>query len=207
MCWMGEESGTVGSRLVSAGFSATSGIGSRPRLSSGFAGWPPVRGEVVMIDRECLVGPAVVVLPDVIDFLNAASVGERLVAAIVPGVAVVIADLRVTAFCDCAGVRSLLLAYRKARASNAELRLVVRSRAVLRVLELLGADQVLLVYPDLGMALAALSAPGKAVKIISVRTCAKTPRWPIARAGAVLYRAVPVLSPGGCGRSCWQAQG
>jgi anti-sigma B factor antagonist len=109
-----------------------------------------------MIDRECLVGPAVVVvLPDEIDFVNADSVGERLAVAIVPGVAVVIADLTVTVFCDCAGVRSLLLAGRRASAVNAELRLVVGARAVLRILELLGADQVLPVYPDLGMAQAA----------------------------------------------------
>lgn len=111
--------------------------------------------EVVMIDSECLIGPAVVVLPDEIDFLNADSVGERLAAALVPGVAVVIADLTVTVFCDCAGVRSLLLAGRRASAVHAELRLVVRARAVLRILQLLGADRALPVYPDLGTALAA----------------------------------------------------
>jgi anti-anti-sigma factor len=108
-----------------------------------------------MIDSECLIGPAVVVLPEEIDLRNAASVGERLTAAIVPGMAVVIADLTVTVFCDCAGVRSLLLAGRGASAVHAELRLVVRARAVLRILELSGADQVLPVYPDLGVALAA----------------------------------------------------
>lgn len=107
-----------------------------------------------MINRECLVGPAVVVLPDEIDFLNADSVGERLVTVIVPGVAVVIADLTATVFCDCAGVRSLLLACSRAGAVNAELRLVVRSRAVLRILGLLGADQALPVYSDLSAALA-----------------------------------------------------
>jgi anti-anti-sigma factor len=108
-----------------------------------------------MIDIECLVGPAVVVLPDEIDFLNADSVGERLAAAIVPGVAVVIADLTVTVFCDCAGVRGLLLAGRRASAVHAELRLVVRAGAVLRILELFGADQVLPVYSDISTALAA----------------------------------------------------
>ena len=108
-----------------------------------------------MIDIECLIGPAVVVLPEEIDFRNADSVGERLAAAVVPGVAVVIADLTVTVFCDCAGVRGLLLAGRRANAVHAELRLVVRARAVLRILELLGADQVLPVYPDLGTALTA----------------------------------------------------
>ena len=109
-----------------------------------------------MIDRECLVGPVVVVeLPDEIDIVNTDCVGERLAVAIVPGVAVVIADLTVTVFCDCAGVRSLLLAGRRASAVHAELRLVTGARAVLRILELLGADRVLPVYPDLSMAQAA----------------------------------------------------
>jgi len=107
-----------------------------------------------MSDLECLSGSAVVVLPDEIDLSNAGPVGEQLVAAIVPGLAVVVADLSMTTFCDCAGVRSLSLAHREASASNAELRLVVRSRAVLRILALLGADQVLPVYPDLSAALA-----------------------------------------------------
>jgi anti-sigma B factor antagonist len=107
-----------------------------------------------MSDLKCLVRSAVVVLPDEIDVVNAGSVGEQLVAAIVPGVAVVVADLSTTTFCDCAGVRSLLLAHREARASNAELRLVARSRAVLRILKLLGTDQLLPVYSDLSAALA-----------------------------------------------------
>jgi anti-anti-sigma factor len=109
----------------------------------------------VISDREFLTGSVVVVLPGDIDAVNAGSVGELLVAAIVPGVTVVIADLMVTDFCDCAGINSLMQASRKASASNAELRLAVRSVAVLRVLELLGADRVLRVYPDLDAALAA----------------------------------------------------
>ena len=129
-------------------------VGTPPFL--GIRGMAACPWEVVMIDHERLVGPAVVVvLPDEIDFVNADSVGELLAVAIVPGVAVVIADLTVTVFCDCAGVRSLLLAGRRASAVHAELRLVARARAVLRILELLEADQVLPVYPDLGMAQAA----------------------------------------------------
>jgi hypothetical protein len=46
LCWPGEDSGAVGRSVVSAGSGATSGIGSGPRLSSGFAGWPPVRGKL-----------------------------------------------------------------------------------------------------------------------------------------------------------------
>lgn len=102
-----------------------------------------------------MTGSAVVVLPDEIDAVNAGSVGELLGAAIVPGVTVVVADMTVTDFCDCAGINILILASHQASASNAELRLAVSSPAVLRVLELIGADQVLRVYPDLTAALAA----------------------------------------------------
>jgi anti-anti-sigma factor len=102
-----------------------------------------------------VTGPAVVTPPDEIDAVNAGLVGELLGAAIVPGVTVLVADLTATNFCDCAGTHSLIRASRQASASHAELRLAVRSPAVLRVLELTGADQVLRVYPDLAAALAA----------------------------------------------------
>jgi anti-anti-sigma factor len=102
-----------------------------------------------------VTGPAVVTLPDEIDAVNAGLVGKLLGAAIVPGVTVLVADLTATKFCDCAGTHNLMLASRQASASHAELRLAVRSPAVLRVLELTGADRVLRVYPDLAAALAA----------------------------------------------------
>jgi anti-sigma B factor antagonist len=101
------------------------------------------------------VRAAVVALPADIDTVNAESVGALLAAAIAPGVAVIVADLTMTTFCDCAGVHSLLLAFDKASASSAELRLAVGSVAVLRVLRLVGADGILPMYPDLGAALAA----------------------------------------------------
>lgn len=104
-------------------------------------------------DHELVTGAVVVVLPDEIDAVNAESAAEMLGAAVVAGVTVVVADLTRTNFCDCAGIDSLLLASRKASASNTELRLAVRSPAVLRILELTGADQVLRVYPDLAAAL------------------------------------------------------
>ena len=110
-------------------------------------------------DREYLGAPAVVVLPDEIDLLNAQSVGARLSAAIGSGASVIIADLSMTTFCDCAGARTLLLAHRTASASNAELRLVIRSRAILHILALINADHVLPVYPDLGAAAAVRPTP------------------------------------------------
>lgn len=99
-------------------------------------------------------GPVIVTLPAEIDAANAGSVAQLLGTAIVPGMTV-IADLTATSFCDCAGTNSLVLASRQASARHAELRLAIRSPAVLRILELIGADRVLRVYPDLAAALAA----------------------------------------------------
>ncbi|MGD0373702.1 MAG: STAS domain-containing protein [Streptosporangiaceae bacterium] len=112
-----------------------------------------------MRDLERLPRPVIVPLPAEIDIANGDDVGVRLRAAFAPRVAVVIADLGLTVFCDCAGVRHLLLAHDTAAATGAELRLVVQSGCVRRILAVLGADRVLRVYPSLGAALMAGPAP------------------------------------------------
>jgi len=106
-----------------------------------------------------LVLPEIVTLPGEIDVTNAHSVGDELLAACGPGVAVVIADMTGTAFLDSSGVRSLLLASEHAAQANAELRLVTESAAVLRVLAITGVDRLLKIYPNLQ---AALTNPGLA---------------------------------------------
>jgi anti-anti-sigma factor len=102
------------------------------------------------------------ILPREIDLTNAENVSDRLVklALSSPAVEVVVADLSGTRFCDSAGVRHLLLAHRQAGASGVELRLAAASEPVLRVLELVGVDQLVRVYLDVPTALAdAGSAP------------------------------------------------
>ncbi|MBO0825388.1 MAG: STAS domain-containing protein, partial [Actinobacteria bacterium] len=94
-----------------------------------------------------------------IDITNAEHVGEQLCAAFVPGVTVVIADLSSTVFCDCSGVRQLLLAHKRAVATNRELLLATSSTGVLRVLAILGIDRALEIYPDLAAALATRPPP------------------------------------------------
>ena len=54
--------------------------------------------------------PVIVRLPAEIDMANADSIGEELAAASAPGVAVVIADMTATTFCDSMGMRMLVLA-------------------------------------------------------------------------------------------------
>jgi anti-sigma B factor antagonist len=100
-----------------------------------------------------LVVPEIVVLPAEIDIANAAQVGDDLLAALGAGAAVVIADMTLTEFCDSSGIRYLLIAHDRAIASTAELRLVITSAAVLRVLQTIGLDRLLRIYPSLHAAL------------------------------------------------------
>jgi anti-anti-sigma factor len=95
--------------------------------------------------------------PTEVDASNSIRLGTELFAVCRPDVSVVIADLSSTEFCDSSAVRFLIAAHDQARACGVELRVVARSAAVLRLLELTGAELVLDVYPDLPDAL--LDAP------------------------------------------------
>ena len=100
--------------------------------------------------------PAVVVaLPAEIDLANAARVGQQLGSACTPGVRTVIADMTATTFCDSSGISMLVRAHKQAAANGTQLRLVVRSTAVLRALTLVRMDYLLPICPSLSRALAA----------------------------------------------------
>jgi anti-anti-sigma factor len=104
--------------------------------------------------------PAVVIaLPTEIDMANANRTGQQLRAALVPGVATVIADMTATRFCDSSGISMLVKAHGQAAANGTELRLAVTCTAVLRTFTLTGLDQLLPIYPSLSQALAAGPAP------------------------------------------------
>ena len=106
-----------------------------------------------MAAPEPPAGLAVVALPTEIDIVNADGVGEQLRSAVTPGVTIVIADLTSTVFCDCSGMRHLLLAHDYATAHDAQLRLAVPPGHVLRILKLMGLDHLLPIYPSLAAAL------------------------------------------------------
>lgn len=100
-----------------------------------------------------LVVPEIVALPAEIDITNAAQAGDDLCAVFSSGAAVVITDMTLTKFCDSSGIRHLLIANDRAEASAAELRVVVTSAAVLRVLQVTGVDRLLRIYLSLQEAL------------------------------------------------------
>jgi anti-sigma B factor antagonist len=113
------------------------------------------------IHATAVPGPptAVVPLPAEIDVANIGLVGAALATALASAPTVLIADGTKTAFCDCAGVATLIRAHHQAVTAGVQLRLVITSSAVRRVLELTGADQVLLACPSLAVAQADRSQP------------------------------------------------
>jgi anti-sigma B factor antagonist len=101
---------------------------------------------------------AVVRLPAEVDAANAARAGEQLRAAFAPGITAVVADLTHTVFCDCAGLRALVLAHEQAAALHIELRLAGPAPIVRRILTLTELDRRLAIYPSLAAACAVPAA-------------------------------------------------
>jgi anti-sigma B factor antagonist len=95
---------------------------------------------------------AVVTVPAEIDATNASEVRQALLAAAGQDAAVLIIDMSGTTFCDSAGVQAIITTYNQAAAAHIQLRLV--ATAVLRILTLVGVDQLVPIYPTLEAALA-----------------------------------------------------
>ncbi|HEV2252784.1 MAG TPA: STAS domain-containing protein [Streptosporangiaceae bacterium] len=105
---------------------------------------------------------AVVSLPTEIDITNADRVREDLLSVLNQGAVLLVADLSKTTFCDSAGISALARSFRRAEASRSDMRLVVSTPAVLRVLGLTGVDRLLDIYPSVAAALAASPDSGNA---------------------------------------------
>jgi anti-anti-sigma factor len=103
---------------------------------------------------------AVVTLPSEIDVRNDGQVQAALTRALGNGTAVLVADATGTTYCGCSGVYALVRAHHQAAATGAQLRLAA-SPAMLRMLELTGANHMLDTYPTLDTALADGRATGR----------------------------------------------
>ena len=104
---------------------------------------------------------AVVTLPGEIDNSNDGQVHDTLTRALDDATTVLVADAGATAFCGCSGVTALLLTHHRAAAAGAQLRVVVGSPPMRRILKLTAADQVLTTYPTLAAALADGQTPNR----------------------------------------------
>jgi anti-sigma B factor antagonist len=107
-----------------------------------------------MNDQAERTMPVVVVLPAEIDVTNSELVHDKLVAALTPGVGVVVADMTSTAFCDSSGVHAVIFANEAAAARGVQMRIAVSpAGSVRRVLQLIGVASVVPVYPSLAEAM------------------------------------------------------
>ena len=107
----------------------------------------------------------IVPLPEEIDIGNAAGVANELSSAVSRN-PVVIIDMSATRFCDCAGVRAIARARKRATSGGAELRLVVTAAPVRRIFGLIGVDRLLDVYPSVEAACGAMPGQASAARVM-----------------------------------------
>jgi anti-sigma B factor antagonist len=98
-------------------------------------------------------GVPVVWAPAEIDVTNAGGLRRAMQSCTDAGYTTLVVDMSETTFCDSAGVRAIIAAHKQAAAAGCQLRLVATA-AALRVLTLVGADQLIPIYPTLEAALA-----------------------------------------------------
>jgi anti-sigma B factor antagonist len=90
---------------------------------------------------ETTAGVPVVVAPPGIDIGNAAQLRATLLRAVAMGHTTIAVDMSATDFCDSAGLTVLVRARRLALAEGRELRLVVSTPQVIRILSVTGLDR------------------------------------------------------------------
>ena len=95
-------------------------------------------------------------VPGELDLTIADGLREALLGVLNAGALGLVVDMTTTTFCDSAGISAITRAVRRAAANDATIRLAVASPAVLRVLDLVGVDRLIDVYPDADAALASL---------------------------------------------------
>jgi anti-sigma B factor antagonist len=101
---------------------------------------------------------AVVTLPQEIDVSNSQQIGQELASVVDQGAVMLVVDMTATTFCDTSGARELVAARKHAHAGGAEIRLVIKAHAVLRVFEIIGLGDLFDVFADLATALSGVPA-------------------------------------------------
>jgi anti-sigma B factor antagonist len=94
---------------------------------------------------------AVITMPAEIDAATADEARRALLAAVSSGAAILVIDMSRTTFCDSAGLKAIIAAHTQATKAGTQLRLVAIE--VLRILTIVGIDQLIPIYPTLEAAL------------------------------------------------------
>lgn len=104
-------------------------------------------------------GLPVVAAPAEIDVTNAGELGEAMRSCTDAEHATLVVDMSETTFCDSAGVEQLVQAHRQAAAAGGEVRLVIGTIGVMRVLAIVGVDRMMAIFTSLDEALQEESTP------------------------------------------------
>jgi anti-sigma B factor antagonist len=107
---------------------------------------------------------AVVAVPAELDLTIADGLRDALLGALNADALGLVVDLTATTFCDSAGITAITRAARRGAATDAAIRLAATTQPVLRVLELVGIDRLIDIYPDVEAALASLPEQAKEVR-------------------------------------------
>jgi len=91
---------------------------------------------------------AIVSMPDEIDLTNSGDLDQLLAAVAAQSPEAITVDMTATTFCDSAGINVLARAHQLATANGGELRIALGHSPVARIIQLIGLDQIVPVYPD-----------------------------------------------------------
>ena len=91
---------------------------------------------------------AIVTMPEEIDLTNSGDLDGLLEAVIAESPETITVDLTATTFCDSAGIGVLARAHQLATDDGGELRIALGHSPVARILQLIGLDQIVPIYPD-----------------------------------------------------------
>jgi anti-anti-sigma factor len=147
---------------------------------------------------------ATVAFPEHVDVSNVGQLRDRLLSVINRGATVLIADMTETVSCDHAAVDAVARAYQRAAVSGTQLRLVITTPVVRRVLSIEGLDRLVSIYPSLEAATAA-AMPANSIVAPSAATPRANSRPPRGLVGApglggitpaVLWQLIDALGDG-----------
>ncbi|AWE48607.1 STAS domain-containing protein [Streptomyces nigra] len=97
--------------------------------------------------RDAVTGPVLEVSGD-LDYVNAGELRELLpTITLRPGQRLVV-DLGALEFCDSSGITALIAAHHHAQSAGGQLVLAAVPANTLRVLSIVGLDQILTIHPD-----------------------------------------------------------
>ncbi|WP_079148321.1 STAS domain-containing protein [Streptomyces agglomeratus] len=100
-----------------------------------------------IITRDTATGPVLEIIGE-LDYSNASELRDRLTTlALQPGRRLVL-DLGSMRFCDSSGITALLAARNRAHAAQADIALAAVPAHTMRILRVVGLDQIFPLYPD-----------------------------------------------------------